>query len=244
MEKSSSSTGRGPGRFNNTLYGVVIGAVLVGLVWMFSGAVHGSGDSSTAGGASSSGPSGSESATASPTGAAQLKQALRAEVLTDCRRVFHTQARPLRAAAAAMAQWQVHIGAMNQLVLGAISLQQATQFWSQTRVGARAHLRAFRRAEAPLRKPSVLCPAPGSAAHAGKVVRCERAVAARFETLRTAQVALGTWRLHVSHMEMLRDGTMTPHQAETAWLQSWHAGQQEVTRYRTATEHAAHGPHC
>jgi hypothetical protein len=142
-----------------------------------------------------------------------------------------------------MDQWQIHIGAMNQLVLGAISLQQATQFWSQTRVGAHARLRAFREAEAPLRQPSVLCPAAPTTASPGKVVRCEKAVAARFHVLGTAQVALGTWRTHVMHMEMLRDGTMTPQQAEAAWLKSWHEGQREVTRYRTAAQ-AAQGPRC
>jgi membrane peptidoglycan carboxypeptidase len=75
------------------------------------------------------------------------------------------------------------------------------------------------------------------------LVRCEQAVAARLDVLRVSQVALGTWRMHVMHMEMLREGKMTPQQAEAAWLQSWHQGQQEVTRYRAAVR-AARGPRC
>ncbi len=256
MGDSSSSSGRGLGRFNNTLYGMFVGAVLVGLVWMFSDNVRGSGDSSPSGGshaadterqvglvdAGSAAPS-STGATQNTTGATQDKQALRAAVLGDCRKVYRAQATPLHAADTAMAQWQVHIGAMNQLVLGVISLPQATQFWNQTRVGAAAHLHAFRAAVAALGKPSVLCPAPPSATSPGKLIDCEHAVAARFDVLQAAQVALGTWRMHVMHMDMLRDGKLTPQQAETMWLKSWHEGQQEVTRYRTATQ-AAGGHHC
>jgi len=250
MEIKSLSSGGGPGRFTNLLYGVLICAVLVGLVWLFSGAVLGSRDSSPAAGSvasdSSSDRGMSDTASADPSlaSAADDKRALRRAVLTNCREVFHSQAAPLHTASTAMAQWQVHIGAMNQLVLGAISLQQATEFWNQTRVGARAHLDAFRAAVAPLTQPSVLCPAPPrAAASSGKVVRCERAVAARFDVLRSARVALATWKMHVMHMEMLRDGKMSAQQAEALWLQSWHEGQQESTRYRDAVE-AARDSHC
>jgi len=256
MWDTSSFPGRGLGRFNNTLYGMFIGALLVGLVWIVSVGVWGSGDPSSAGGsvASDSGQqaglahagSAAPSAMGSPTatGGTHDKEALRAAVLGHCRTVYRAQTPPLRAAAAAMAQWQVHIGAMNQLVLGVISLQQATQFWNQTRVGAHAHLRAFRVAVAPLKQASTLCPAPPrSPASAGKLVRCEQAVAARFGVVRASQLALGTWRKHVMHMEMLREGKMTPQQAATLWLQSWHEGQQEVTRYDAAVK-ASRGPHC
>jgi len=256
MWDKSSSSDRGPGRFNNTLYGMFIGALVVALVWMVSVGLRGSGDPSSTKGsiASDSGPraqlanagSATPTASGSPTSAAgaQDKQALRAAVLHDCRTVYRTQTPPLVDAAAAMAQWQVHIGAMNQLVLGVISLQQATQFWNQTRVGAHAHLHAFRVAVAPLEQPSAQCPPPPrSAAPTGMVVRCEKAVAARADVLRASQVALGTWRMHVMHMEMLREGKLTPQQAETLWLQSWHEGQQQVTRYRAAVQ-ASHKWRC
>jgi hypothetical protein len=256
MWDKSSSSGRGLGRFNNTLYGMFIGALVVALVWMFSVALRGPGDPSSTGGSVAS-ESGSQAklataGTAAPTamgspsstGGTADKNALRAAQLRDCDTVYRTQTPSLRAAATAMAQWQVHIGAMNQLVLGVISLQQATQFWNQTRVGAHAHLHAFRVAVAPLKQPSAVCPAPPhSAAATGTLLRCEQAVAARSDVLRASQVALGTWRMHVMHMEMLREGTMTPQQAETLWLQSWHQGQQEVTRYRAAVK-ASRGPHC
>jgi hypothetical protein len=37
------------------------------------------------------------------------------------------QIRPLRTAEASLAQWEIHIGAMNKLVTGAITLEQASE---------------------------------------------------------------------------------------------------------------------
>ncbi len=245
----------------STLSGIVIGALLVCLVWLITSAVHESAEGSQSAGTSIASDSHQAGPTDTPgsgspsvTGGTHDKAALRAAVLGACRKVYKSQAHPLRAAATAMGQWQVHISAMNQLVLGVISLQQANQFWNQTRDGAHANLHTFQEAAAPLRQPSALCPAPSSSdasgpgntsagSTAGKVVGCERAVAARFRVLRSARVALGTWGMHVMHMEMLRKGQMSPHRAETLWLHSWHEGQREVTRYHAAMR-AAHGFRC
>jgi hypothetical protein len=96
---------------------------------MFFVGVRESGDPSSAGGsvasdsaqqpglanAGSTAPSAMGSPSA--TGGTHDRGALRGAVLSDCRKVYQAQTPPLRAAAVAMAQWQVHIGAMNQLVL-------------------------------------------------------------------------------------------------------------------------------
>jgi hypothetical protein len=234
-------------RLNNTLFGIIIGALLVALVWVSAAAVRGS-DATPKGSIASESPdpadspgtaAPADSASPSPTGSTNDKQALRAAVLSDCRQVYVAQARTLGAAATAMNQWQVHIAAMNQLVLGVISLQQANQFWNQTRHGAHANLRAFRATAARLQQPSTRCPAPPRSSRTsspdGKLVRCERAVAARDRVLRSARAALGTWGMHVMHMEMLRNGQMSPQRAQSLWLHSWHEGQREVTEYRAAT---------
>lgn len=251
MEERSSAGG-GPGRFKQTLYGISIGALAVCLVWLSTSlAAHRGSDESHAGtaGSGSSSPGPTDHASA---GATNDVEALRATLISDCHQVFDNQTRPLEAAAVAMGQWEVHIGAMNQLVLGVISLDQATQFWNQTRDGARSHLRAYRAATARLRQPSTLCPAPPSGSGAGpvssvsktgKILRCERAVAARFQVLRSAGVALDTWGMHVMHMEMLRTGQMSPHRAEVLWLHSWHEGQKEVVAYHAAIR-GARGLHC
>lgn len=242
------SPGNVPERLNNTLFGIIIGVLLVGLVWVSAAAVRGS-DATPKGSIASKSPDpgGSagtadtaDSASPSPTTSTNDKQALRAAVLTDCHKVYVAQARPLSAAATAMNQWQVHIAAMNQLVLGVISLEQANQFWNQTRHGAHANLRAFKATAARSQQPSNRCPAPPRSARVTgtdrKLVGCERAVAARDRVLRSARMALGTWSMHVMHMEMLRNGQMSAQRAQRLWLQSWHEGQREVTQYRAATK--------
>jgi hypothetical protein len=256
-----SAPGNGPEGMKNTVYGIIIGVLVVGLVWMVASTVRGADASPKQSIASDSRDRDhstrtadpAQSAPPSPTGTTDDQHALRSAVLSSCHKVYDTQAPPLGAAATAMGQWQVHIAAMNQLVLGVISLQQANQFWNQTRDGAHANLHSFRVAAAPLRNPSALCPAPPSSPASGtgtatsastrKVVGCERAVAARSRVLRSAEVALGTWSMHVMHMEMLRNGQMTPQHAEALWLHSWHEGQEEVTRYHAALR-AARGVGC
>ena len=158
--------------------------------------------------------------------------------LDRCRGVYAAQRRPLRAAAVGMEQWQVHIAAMNKLVLGVITLPQANQFWNQTRVGARDHLHAFTAALERFGQGAVRCPQLGSEASGRGLKSCQRAVAARNGVLNAAKLALGTWALHVRHMEMLRSGMMSPARATQLWLQAWHAGQQEVDRYRSAAQEA------
>jgi hypothetical protein len=164
--------------------------------------------------------------------------------LERCRSVYDAQSDPLRTAAASLSQWEVHIGAMNKLVVGAITLRQAWQFWNQTRVGARAKLgefdSAYRRYDQRVyRCPGLLRPAQADA----EVRNCLRAVWARGRTVRLASVALGTWRQHVHHMEMLRSGEMAPEEATRLWLQNWRQGDREVRAYRDSAR-AVRGRTC
>ena len=134
---------------------------------------------------------------------------------------------------------------MNKLVVGAITLKQATQFWNQTRVGASAKLKSFAAAREPFQQRSARCPTPSSSETAISPQRraCSRAVAARNQTLRLAVVSLGTWQEHVHHMEMLRRGEMTPQEATRLWLQTWQNGNDQVGAYRAAAR-AAKGKAC
>ncbi len=157
------------------------------------------------------------------------------EPLSVCRQVHDDQEQPLRDAATAMDQWAIHVGAMNQLVVGAITLPQANQFWNQTRVGAMAHLQAFATSDGKYQQRTYRCPAPAEKRSSmDPLVVCERSVADRTRVLKLARVALATWGHHVMHMEMLREGTMSPARATQLWLQSWRAGQEQIDRYRGA----------
>ena len=165
--------------------------------------------------------------------------------LARCREVFEAQSAPLRAAAASLDQWEVHICAMNKLVTGAITLNHATQFWNQTRVGASTKLQSFAAARERFQQRSARCPAPSNSGTAIPPERraCYRAVAARNQTLRLAIVSLETWQQHVHHMEMLRRGEMTAQDATRLWLQSWRTGNDQVRAYRAAAR-AANGKTC
>src|SRR5690349_14477090 len=98
-------------RARNLLPGAIIGAVLVCLVWAISASVGGRSDSGAAvsdGSGHDSAPNRAQSSVrnASPTSPAQAQ-------LQRCHRVYSAQGAVLRDAGVAVAQWQVHIGAMN-----------------------------------------------------------------------------------------------------------------------------------
>ena len=155
--------------------------------------------------------------------------------LERCQSVYDAQRAPLLAAADSLTQWEVHIGAMNKLVVGAITLKQASQFWNQTRVGAHAKLNDFTTARGHYLQRIFRCPAPRQAAEASPELRtCHRAVAAHGRTLRMATIALRRWEQHVHHMDMLRRGEMTAQQATRLWLRDWREGDREIRAYRTA----------
>ena len=190
----------------------------------------------------SSGPPAAQSPTPFPSSGATVAGPTE-DLLVRCQQVYTAQDEPLRAARAAIAQWVVHIDAMNKLVAGEITLAQATKFWDETRVGAHARLDAFATAAGRYDKRTGRCPREASRQVHGAVRTCMAAVSARNRQLSRAGRTLATWRMHVEHMEMLRRGEMSASQATALWLQSWHDGQTEMTDYRAAAR-AARGPHC
>lgn len=153
---------------------------------------------------------------------------------------------PLRRAASSIDQWEVHVGAMNQLVTGAITLQQATAFWNRTRVGARQRVDRFERAWTRLQRQGLDCPSPGMLPSGSppQLRSCSREVAADLRVLHAANTAIATWRRHVEAMNMLRMGKMSPSTATQLWLTMWHRGQQEIRTYRAAAGAANSLPGC
>lgn len=228
---SDFSPGRdpGPGRayLAGGVVGGLVGAAVVLLVWLTISALSpdspGSADAPRPGGAG---------ATVLGTQEASSGQ---------CRQRFAAQGRVLRAADATLSQWEVHVGAMNKLVTGAISLQQATAFWNQTRVGAQERLARYDAAVRALEGAANRC-SPAAAA-AVDDQRCAAAVEARDLALRKAHRATATWRQHVHHMEMLRQGTLSPAMAQRMWLRSWHRGVRQLEAYRAAAQDAR-ARHC
>ena len=142
---------------------------------------------------------------------------------------------PLVAAGPALRQWDVHVDAMNKLVVGEITLQQATAFWNQTRLGAQRNVDRFRKAWTALERTGVDCPAPALLGPAPAAVRsCSRLVEAELGVTRTAKTSIDTWDTHVHHMDMLRMGTLSPEKATEMWLAMWRRGVRDLDTYRAA----------
>lgn len=223
------------------LGGIGVGIALLALVWVVVAAVTGGSDQSQS---SLGGAGGADASTGSrPSVVAAPPRAERSE---RCAGAAQSLEEPLTEAAPAMDQWEVHIGAMNKLVTGAITLPQANAFWNQTRVGAHHRIAAFDQAMAAQRRHGVDCPAPRmlpSRASAA-VASCARRVAADARALRIARTAVATWGRHVHHMEMLRDGTMSPATATQLWLASWQRGADQLHDYRIATRAARRAGSC
>lgn len=146
----------------------------------------------------------------------------------------------LDAARPALRQWDVHVEAMNQLVVGEITLQQATRFWDRTRLGAQRNVDHFREAWKALERSGVDCPAPDLLGPAPAEVRsCSRIVDAELGVARAARTSISTWDMHVQHMDMLRMGTLSPEKATEMWLDMWQRGMRDLGAYRAAARNPA-----
>lgn len=167
-----------------------------------------------------------------------------------CEQVHTMQTPVLRAAAASLAGWSVHVDAMNQLVAGEITLAQASAFWNRTRREAAGLLDRYNDAAATYAARTIRCPAAAAtdahadqADNAAQAIDCQKAVSSRNAVLRRARAALATWRKHVHHMEMLRAGNLSPARAVRLWQSSWRAGVNELRAYDEARR-AAVGDTC
>jgi hypothetical protein len=257
FDEQPGDRGGGGVRF---VVGLVIGALVVGAIWLGQWATS-SRDSADSGSrsttAATSGQDDPEAGeqdtghTGDEGGASHTDETDQAQsdepqgdepqgdALARCEEVFAAQEGPLEAAARSLSQWEIHVGAMNQLVAGTITLPQARRFWEQTRVGAARRLERYDEAMRGWRDRLARCPHPDEMAQAGGVKRCARAVAARTATVRAADTSIETWRRHVHHMEMLRDGEITPEQATQEWLASWHRSDRELAAYAATSGRAA-----
>lgn len=160
-----------------------------------------------------------------------------------CRAQYDAQAPVLRTAARSIEQWEVHVRAMNQLVAGEITLDQASDFWNRTRMGAQRRVTDFRDAERAYTAGDHNCPSP-QAADATSLRTCGRSVLLRDEVLTVARRAIDTWAMHVRDMERLRDGQLSPAKAAEMWRMSWHMGQHQIDAYHDALRKADRADAC
>jgi hypothetical protein len=241
--------GGGVGPF---LGGIASGMVLLAIVWVImTGANNGGGGGSSgqAGEPAAGGPTTSQAATAGAALDDTAEHVSTPPVPTTLDRCTTASRRldvPLRDARAALGQWAVHVGAMNQLVVGALTLSQATAFWNQTRMAAYRHIGDFDAAMRALRHRGVDCPAPGlvGSASSPELRACTQHVAAQADQLDAARTAIHTWSRHVKAMDMLRMGKLSPTKATQMWLAMWQRGKHEIDSYTQAARTTNHTPGC
>lgn len=155
--------------------------------------------------------------------------------LDRCVVVHADQRSALEALGPPMAQWVVHMGAMNKLVAGAIDPPQLQEFWDGTRDRAATDLEALPEARRVLEQGGTGCPAPGSVT-SERLRTCAAAVASRHRQLDRAVPVLETWRSHVRHMEMLRSRAMTVEEMTRWWEESWSEARRQVDAYRRVAQ--------
>ena len=209
---------------------MAIGALLLGLVWASVVVVTGTNPPQYSSAPPSPAPAGGAGDTTTPR--------------ERCARSAQTLAGPVGAARPAMDQWSLHVGAMNQLVAGQITLDQANAFWNNTRIAAARHVNHFQRALDRARRAGVDCPAPNTLGASPALRTCSNDVAADQEVVRTARTALTTWDRHVADMERLRAGDLSPTRATQMWLSMWQRGDREIDRYQAAVGAARQLPAC
>jgi hypothetical protein len=215
--------------------GMAIGVALVALAWFVVADVHRTGDDTQ------------EQGHAPPHSQPVFQsQPSPLDRMQRCREAATALRGPLRAATASLGEWEIHVGAMNKLVTGAITLRQANAFWKQTRLGAYRHISQFDQASARLKRHGIDCPEPALLPPTAKpaVHQCARQVATELRALRAARTAIATWHRHMHAMDMLRMGKISPSTAERMWLTMWQRGVHEIGRYHAVDRAAHHAPGC
>ncbi|MBA2531910.1 MAG: hypothetical protein H0V23_07370 [Nocardioidaceae bacterium] len=160
--------------------------------------------------------------------------------LEECRSLWASQVKVELAGDASLDQWRLHIDAMNQLVAGEITLEQATQYWNDTRRGAHARAEAFRALDADLGESTQRCAntETGSESASGPVDKCVTATNAFAKSLAAARIAMTSWEHHIRDMDLFRAGKITAQQATSMWLESWQTGADQLATYDRRAAHA------
>src|SRR3954451_158361 len=147
---------------------------------------------------------------------------------------------PLRRAASSIHQWNIHAGAMNKLVAGAMTPLQATTFWNRTHVVVRHRVARFERAWAHLQRHGTDCPRPDRlTSQAPQQLRsCARQVVIDMRVLYAARAAIDTWRRNMHSLDMVRMGTTSSSTASPRWTAMWGRGQRRIDAYHVAARAA------
>ncbi|MGH3423137.1 MAG: hypothetical protein ACRDO8_00330 [Nocardioidaceae bacterium] len=180
-----------------------------------------------------------------------LRRAAVDDALHRCKVGYAAEQDAVHAAHVTLHQWDVHIGAMNKLVAGEITLAKARSFWAETRDAAAKNAHAFRSADRAYREQADGCaplgPTLSGAADpsdAAGLTTCAVAMHAGERVLVTARTALTTWEHHIKDMNRLRSGKLSPQKATDDWQKNWKMGNMQMKMYHkpAAADENAHCP--
>ena len=214
-------TGGLPG-FVVFLVGALVGALVVGVVWVAVGMLSGS--------------SGSPAPTAARGSlAARSAHSASPTPTKGCPAVFAAQTPVLQAAAAALGQWQVHTDEMNDFVTGSTTLDGILASWDRARVPAQRLDDQLTTALAKYRARRVHCPAAAAALTGVSPGpgTCGAAVVARDGVIQSAARTARTWSAHITDMEAARLGNISGAQLRQMWLAGWRGAVRQLDAYHT-----------
>ena len=164
-----------------------------------------------------------------------------ADLLAGCQRVVVAQDAALHAAAVTLDDWQVHVGAMNKFVVGAVTVDQLNAFWDRTGMDAITRLRDFDDAAGALRTG---CPRPAQVDRDAGLRACVEAASSRRDALRSAHTAAETWAAELRDMQQLRAGAQSASQARDAWLRTWQTAVRQLEDYRRTVREVSEDAAC
>jgi hypothetical protein len=224
--------------------GGLVGMLVLGLVWVTTAVVAGDEPREDSGVADQDLAALSQ---ASPSVDLEVEEpvVVRRTRLDRCQVAADRQAASLQVADPAMSQWEVHVGAMNKLVVGAITLQQASDFWESTRLGALRKIGRFHDATTTVRREGLNCPVRSRLGRTSKALRsCVDQVTADERTLLAARTAITRWEHHVHDMDRMRLGLLSPATVSKRWVHDWQKGVREIAAYKSAAKAAARSGEC
>ena len=174
-------------------------------------------------------------------------EALRAmtRAVNDCRTVQRHLSPNLVAVESAVEQWRIHIDAMNDLVAGRITLDEARAFWEATRVQGKHSLAAWMRTDASYRAARTECPPPGTGSGPNDALQACRVVQQGGDAvLAAARKTLPDWDRHIRHMDALRNGNLSPTRALHLWHGMYQSGRDGLRLYDAARRDLQGLPAC
>lgn len=154
--------------------------------------------------------------------------------VTACRASLAAATVPIARAARSVAQWRLHVTAMNKMVAGTISYPQAAAAWRRSERGDLHRVHRFRAADRRYHAAHSRDDCPR-----GVPAACRAAADAAASALASGERTITTWRHHIREMNLLVGGRISPETAMNLWVHMWQRGMYQVVEFHARRSVAA-----